>query len=85
MAIRKIEHKAPKKHYLTLNDLAAFVDAARHSGADGTETVGAVVSIGGRLQALTIEVDAPAEPLAPPALPPAPISDAVPPKAFDEP
>jgi hypothetical protein len=57
MALTKIEHKAAKKQFLTLDEVAAFVQAARRSGASGSEVVIAGVSIGGRLQRLTIEVE----------------------------
>ncbi|SES03671.1 hypothetical protein [Streptomyces qinglanensis] len=57
MSTRTIEHKAPKKQFLTLDELAAFVQDAMRSGAAGTEVVSAAVSFGGKLQSLAIDVD----------------------------
>lgn len=55
---RRIEHSAPKKQALTLDELAAFVADARHAGAAGSEIVAATVSFGGKLQKISIEVEA---------------------------
>lgn len=59
MAVKKVGHAAPKRKVLTLDDLAAFVQDARRSGATGAEEVAAGISWGGKLQSLTIQVDVP--------------------------
>lgn len=56
MAMKKIEHKARKKEFLTLDELAAFTQEALRSGADGSEIVSASVSFGGKLQRLSVKV-----------------------------
>jgi hypothetical protein len=62
MALKKIEHSAPKKQFMNLNDLEAFAADARRSGATGTEPIEASISWGGKLQKLAIDVDtAPAD------------------------
>jgi len=57
MAVKKVEHSAPKKQAMTLDDLDAFVQDARRSGATGTEHLDAGVTWGGKLQKLAVEVD----------------------------
>jgi hypothetical protein len=57
MAVKKVEHVAPKKQALTLDDVAAFVADARQSGAAGTEEIDAGITWGGKLQKLAVEVD----------------------------
>lgn len=57
MAMRKIEHTAGKGQLLTLDEVAAWVQDAMRSGATGSETVGARVSFGAKLQKITVEVD----------------------------
>lgn len=59
MALKKIEHKAPKKAFLTLDELAAFVQEAMRSGAQGSEVVQATVSLGQKLQRLAVDVEVP--------------------------
>lgn len=54
MALRKIEHKAAKGAFLSLDELAAFVQEAMRSGASGGTVVEAAVSFGGKLQRLTV-------------------------------
>lgn len=56
MAMKKIEHKAPRKAFLTLDELAAFVQEAMRAGASGREVVAAAVSFGSKLQGLSVEV-----------------------------
>ncbi|MGW7247715.1 hypothetical protein [Streptomyces decoyicus] len=56
MATKKIEHQAPKGHFLTLDELGAFVQEALRNGADGGEVVHARVSFGSKLQRLAVEV-----------------------------
>lgn len=56
MAMKKIEHKAPGREVLTLDELAGFVQEAMRAGADGSEVVAAVVSFGGKLRSLSVEV-----------------------------
>jgi hypothetical protein len=55
--MKKVEHKAPKKQLLTLDELAAFVQDAMRSGAHGGEVVAATVSFGGKLQRVAVDVD----------------------------
>lgn len=57
MAMRKIEHAAPKGQLLTLDEVAAWVQDAMRSGASGSEPVRARVSFGGKLQTIGVEVD----------------------------
>lgn len=57
MAMKPIEHRAPKKQFLTLDELAAFVQDAMRAGATGSEIVNATVSFGGKLQKIGIDVD----------------------------
>lgn len=57
MATRKVEHAAPKKQTLTLDELAAFVQDAMRAGAEGTELVAAQVSFGGKIQKVSVDVE----------------------------
>lgn len=57
MALKKVEHAAPKKQAMTLDDLEAFVRDARRTGATGREEVQVGMSWGGKLQKLAVEVD----------------------------
>ncbi|GHK02864.1 hypothetical protein SY2F82_46610 [Streptomyces sp. Y2F8-2] len=59
MALKKVEHSAPKKQVMTLDELEAFVQDARRTGATGREEVEARVSFGGKIQKLSVEVQAP--------------------------
>lgn len=59
MALKKVEHTAPKKQALTLDDIAAFIQDARQSGATGSELVDAGVTWGGKLQKIAVEVEMP--------------------------
>ncbi|MFI2078480.1 hypothetical protein [Streptomyces triculaminicus] len=56
MATRKIELTAGKRESLTLDQLAAFIDDARRSGASGDEAVAATVTFGGKLRGVSIGV-----------------------------
>jgi hypothetical protein len=56
VATKKIEHQAPKGHFLTLDELGAFAQEALRNGADGGEVVHARVSFGAKLQRLSIDV-----------------------------
>ena len=56
---RRIEHKAPKKAFLTLDQLAAFVQDAMRAGADGATVVEATVSFGSKLQRVAIDITEP--------------------------
>jgi len=47
----------PSGKNLTLDELARFVQEARHAGAQGSETVKARVSIGGALRQLEVVVE----------------------------
>lgn len=60
MSLKKIEHKAPKGQVMTLDELAAFVQDAMRSGANGSEPVTVSVSWGSKLQRLGVEIEIPA-------------------------
>lgn len=57
MALKKVEHNAPKKQVMTLDELAAFVEDARRSGATGSEAVAGGITWGGKINRLSVEVD----------------------------
>lgn len=57
MALKKVEHTAPKKQFLTLDEIDAWVQDARRSGARGDEIANATVSFGGKLQKVSVEVE----------------------------
>ncbi len=65
MAEKLIEHKALGKHFLTLDEMASFVDIARNEGARGDEVVEGSVSFGGKLQKLRVRVGPLNDPKAP--------------------
>lgn len=52
---KKIEHEAADKG-MTLDEVSAFVADAFSSGAKGNEVVGAVVTFGGKLRAVKVNV-----------------------------
>lgn len=56
MSTRKVEHQAPKKTYMTLDELAAFVQDAMRSGAEGHEVPVAEVTIGGKIKKVSVDV-----------------------------
>lgn len=58
MALRCVQHAAPRHRHLTLDDVADWVQDAMRSGADGSETVTAGVSFGRKLQRLTTDIHA---------------------------
>ncbi|MCW2904421.1 MAG: hypothetical protein JWO67_6686 [Streptosporangiaceae bacterium] len=57
MAKKKVEHAATRGQHLTLDEVAAFVQDAMRSGADGSAVVNATVSFGGKLQKLSVDVE----------------------------
>jgi hypothetical protein len=57
MAKKRVEHAADKGSFLTLDDMAAFIEDARQSGARGDEVVEVRASFGGKLQKLTVDVE----------------------------
>ncbi|RNG34307.1 hypothetical protein [Streptomyces botrytidirepellens] len=57
---KQIKHTATDKT-MTLNELAAFVQDAMRSGADGTEKVKATVAFSGRIKDVTVDVATPAQ------------------------
>lgn len=57
MAMKKVEHAADKGHFLTLDEVAAFVQDAMRTGADGSAVVKATVSFGGKLQKLSVDAE----------------------------
>lgn len=61
MATKKqIQHEAPKGGALTLDDVAAFVQDARQSGATGAEVVAVTATWGAKIRRLTVDVTTPA-------------------------
>lgn len=56
-AKKKIEHSAPKKQLLTLDQLSEFIEDAMSNGATGSEIVAAVVSWGGKLQKVSVHIE----------------------------
>lgn len=57
MAMKKVEHAAAKGRFLTLDEVAAFVQDAMRAGADGSTVVKATVSFGGKLQKLSVDAE----------------------------
>lgn len=57
MAMKKVEHAATRGQHLTLDEVAAFVQDAHRSGADGGAVVHATVSFGGKLQKLSVDAE----------------------------
>lgn len=57
MAKKTIEHAAPKGEFLTLDEVAAWVQDAMRAGADGGTVVKAVVSFGGKLQKISVQTE----------------------------
>lgn len=53
---KKIQHEASDK-FMTLDEIAAFVQDARRAGATGSEIVSATVSFGQKLKDVTVSVD----------------------------
>lgn len=59
MAKKTIEHAAAKGEFLTLDELAAWVQDVMRAGVDGSTVVKAVVSFGGKLQKVSVQADMP--------------------------
>lgn len=57
MAKKKVEHAADKGQHLTLDEVAAFVQDAMRTGADGSAVVNATVSFGQKLQKISVDVE----------------------------
>lgn len=57
MAIKPVEHGALKGRFLTLDEVAAWVQDAMRSGATGSEVVTGRVSFGGKLQKIRVDVE----------------------------
>lgn len=59
MATRTVEHKAPKKQTLTLDELAAFVQEAMRAGANGSEhpTVEVALNLSGKIKKISVDVE----------------------------
>ncbi|MCP9205512.1 hypothetical protein [Streptomyces cucumeris] len=55
---QEIKHKANGKA-LTLNELAAFVQHALRSGADGTEAIKGAITFSGKIKDIAIGITAP--------------------------
>lgn len=62
---KKIEHEGTDGQPMTLDELSAFVADAYASGAKGDETVGAAVTLRGKLRSVKIAAPVPAERPAP--------------------
>lgn len=58
MSTRKVEHKAPKKQTMTLDELAAFVQDAMRSGAQGDEHPHVQIAFSGKIQKVSVDVEA---------------------------
>jgi hypothetical protein len=58
MAKKKVEHTADKGGYLTLDEVAAWVQDALRSGASGSEPVRARVNFSGTIKLIGVDVDA---------------------------
>ena len=56
---QQIKHTANRRA-MSLNELAAFVQHALRSGADGTETVKAAITFSGKLKDVTVDLALPA-------------------------
>jgi PII-like signaling protein len=54
---RRIEHKAARGQFVTLDQLAAFVQEAMRAGADGATVVEGTVSFGGKLQRVALKIN----------------------------
>jgi hypothetical protein len=57
MAKRRLEIAADKGEFLTLDEVATWVQDAMRAGADGSTVVHATVSFGQKLQKISIETD----------------------------
>ncbi len=57
MAKKRVEHAADKGAVLTLDEVAAWVQDAMRSGADGGSPVKATVSFGGKIQKISVDVE----------------------------
>jgi hypothetical protein len=57
MANRPIEYRADRGKFLTVDEVAAWVQDVMRAGAPGGEIVKATVSIGGKLQKITTDVE----------------------------
>lgn len=63
MSTRKVEHKAGKRQTLTLDELAAFVQDAMRSGANGDEHPHVQIAFSGKIQKVSVDVDSSANPV----------------------
>ncbi|WP_042410940.1 hypothetical protein [Streptacidiphilus carbonis] len=57
MARKRVEYAADKGAFLTLNEIAAWVQDAMRSSASGDEVVQARASFSGRLQRIAVPVE----------------------------
>ncbi|MEU8590409.1 hypothetical protein AB0C59_25915 [Streptomyces sp. NPDC048664] len=57
MALKKVEHAAPRKQVMNLDDLEAFVRDARGAGATGSEVVEVEISWGGKMQRVGVAIE----------------------------
>ena len=58
MSTRKVEHKAGKRQTFTLDELGAFVQEAMRAGANGDEHPRVQIALNGKIQKVTVDVDA---------------------------
>ncbi|UTN93073.1 hypothetical protein SEA_MARKY_70 [Streptomyces phage Marky] len=54
--MRRIEEKAGRGEFITLDRLAAFVQDAMRQGADGSTVVEGSISFGGKLQRVALTI-----------------------------
>lgn len=57
MATKRVELKTVRGQFLTLDEVAAFVQDAKRAGADGAAVVKAAVSFGGKLRRVSVDVE----------------------------
>jgi len=57
MTTRTVEHKAPKRQTMTLDELAAFVQDAMRTGAHGSEHPTVQIAFSGKIQKVSVDVE----------------------------
>jgi hypothetical protein len=58
VVMKSVEYRAQKGRSLDLDELQAFIDDCRRNNVPGSYAPRAVISFGGRLQKVSVEVDA---------------------------
>lgn len=56
MSVKTVEHKANKGQPMTIDELEAFVQDARRSGATGGEVVKVTATWGGKIGKLAVDI-----------------------------